>query len=920
MPDDVDSFDACYLPNGKIVFGSTASFQSVPCWHGLKKVSNLYLMQADGSGVRQVCFDQDHDLHPTVLPTGQVLYHRWDYTGINHIFLRELMLMNPDGTGQRALYGSGSWYPNALYFPQPLPGEPGKNLAILSGYHGPHRMGQLVVLDTTRGWHEAAGIVQRLSGRGDPVRPLIKDNLVEDDWPKFLHPFPLSAKYFLVAAWPHRKAHWGIYLADVFDNLVRVREEPGWALLEPVLLKPRPRPPVVPEQVDLRRDDGLVYLHDVHLGPGLQGVPRGTVRSLRVLAYHFGYLGLAGPDRVGYGGPWEVMRILGTVPLEADGSALFRVPANTPIAFQALDAEGKAVQLMRSWFTVMPGEKASCIGCHERPSDTPRPQLALAARREPRPLTPWHGPARGFDFEREVQPVLDRHCVKCHDGNSLPPSPADSRAALHAPPDLRSLALVTNYSGRRISQMGIDRMHPRMRAETRGILKYTPAYEALLPYLRRVGIEDDVSLLTPGEYHADTSPLIQMLRQGHYGVQLDAESWDRLVTWIDLNAPCHGTWGEVYPIPDGAHERRMALRRQFGGPKEDPEEIPRTTRPDSGHAALHAAASPDSTRPGAGEGRTFHAVAPADGREAREPAATQAALRSRDPEVAEIRVSDFPGGPREKVVPLADGLALKLVRIPAGELVRRAGGEAPSRLVIAAPFWMATCEISNEQFRRFDPAHDSRYYQKRYPPTEARGPAWMGPDARGLSLNGDRQPVVRVSWEQAMAFCRWLSARTGLRFDLPTEAQWEWACRAGTATPFSFGGRDADFSRWANLADLSFSRGLGRDGKQITGGLEHLVLEGAALSDTRCNDQAVVTAEVGSFQPNAWGLHDLHGNAAEWTRDEAPGGRKVVRGGSFFDPPARSTSTARIAYPGWQRVFNVGFRVVCEDGRMAETK
>ena len=171
MPDDVDSFDACYLPNGKIMFGSTASFQSVPCWHGLKKVSNLYLMNADGTGVRQVCFDQDHDLHSTVLPNGQVLYNRWDYTGINHIYLRELMLMNPDGTGQRAVYGSSSWYPNALYFPRPLPGDAGKLVCILSGYHGPHRMGQLVILDTAKGWQEAEGIVQRISGRGDPIQP-----------------------------------------------------------------------------------------------------------------------------------------------------------------------------------------------------------------------------------------------------------------------------------------------------------------------------------------------------------------------------------------------------------------------------------------------------------------------------------------------------------------------------------------------------------------------------------------------------------------------------------------------------------------------------------------------------------------------------------------------------------------------------
>ena len=913
MPDDVDCFDACYLPNGKIMFGSTASFQSVPCWHGLKKVSNLYLMSADGTSVRQVCFDQDHDFHSTVLPNGQVLFNRWDYTGINHIYLRELMLMNPDGTGQRAIYGSGSWFPNSLYFARPLPGDSGKLISILSGYHGPHRMGQLVILDITKGWQEAEGIVQRISGRGDAIKPVVKDDLIGGDWPKFLHPFPLNEKYFFVAAWLHAKANWGIYLADVFDNLILVRDEPGWALLEPMLLRPQPKPPVVPEHVDMSRMDGLVYLHDVYVGPGLQGVPRGTVKSLRVLSYHFGYIGLAGPDRIGYGGPWEVMRILGTVPLEVDGSAFFRVPANMPIALQTLDAEGKAVQLMRSWFTVMPGETTSCVGCHERPSDTPRPQIALASRREARDLTPWYGPARGFDFEREVQPVLDRYCVRCHDGSRGRPEPSSKiqhtaagiqhdQSILTSTAtnriDFRSVSLVSNYAGRRISQMGIDRLHPRMLADTQGLLKYTPAYDTLISYLRRVGIEDDVSMLTPGEYHADTSPLIQMLRKGHHGVQLDAESWDRLITWIDLNAPCHGTWGEVYPIPDGAHERRMALRRQFGGPKEDPEEIPNVVN-----------RMPKGVRNSKSEN-------------------TLLTLATRNKELG-MRIADLPTGPSEKIISLSPGLTLKLVRIPAGEFVMGEPDESPmSRVTIASPFWMAACEISNEQYRQFHSTHDSRYYQKRYPALEPGAAGWVGPDARGVTLNADNQPVVRVSWDDAMEFCRWLSARTGLRFNLPTEAQWEWACRAGTITPFSFGEREADFSRWANLADVSFSKGLGKDGKQVTGGLEHLVLEGAALSDMRFNDYAVVTSPVGSYLPNAWGLYDIHGNAAEWTRtpdtaaarrdndadnDAEPGSRKVIRGGSFFDPPPRAHSAFRLAYPSWQRVFNVGFRVITED-------
>jgi len=889
-PADVDCFDPCRLPDGRIVFGSTASYQSVPCWHGKKWVSNLYLISADGTGVRQLCFDQDHNFHPVVLGNGQVLYHRWDYTGPSHIFLRQLMVMNPDGTGQRAVYGTNSWYPNSLYFPRPLPGSSTRLVTILSGYHGVHRMGQLVLLDTSRGWYGADGLVLRISGRGDPIEPKIADNLVDDDLPLFLHPYPLSEKHFLVSCWPGGNEPWGLYLADVFDNLVLIYQEPGYAILEPIPLVPRERPPAVPDRVELARDDAVVYLHDVYVGPGLKDVPRGTVKSLRLVAYHFGYRGLAGPDKIGCGGPWEVMRILGTVPVESDGSASFRVPANTPLAVQALDAEGKAVQLMRSWFTAMPGEKLSCVGCHEEPADAGHVLPATAALRPPREITPWRGPPRGFDFAREVQPVLDRYCVSCHDG------PAGAR------PDLRPEDQVAGYRGRRLSDLGVNRLHPEMKRDTQGIVKYTPAYEALIPYLRRVSIEDDVSLLLPGEYHADTSPLVQMLRKGHEGVELDAEAWDRLVTWIDLNAPCHGTWGEVYPIPDRAHERRMALRREYGGPADDPEVVPEL--PESAARPTPPIPNPQSPIPGPGEGP-------------QRPAGSRPRLVGE-----QVAAKVPPDNPREMTVDLGEGVTMRLVRIPSGEFVMGSESGEPderpaARVVIPEPFWMGACEVTNEQLRRFDPGHDSRYYQKRH----------GRPDDDGLTLDGPKQPAVRVSWQRAMDFCRWLSERTGRRCTLPTEAQWEYACRAGSETPLSYGGLDDDFSPLANAADRFFTVQTILGGQQVTGGLVHMVLEGADLADARFADRATVTAEVGSYRPNPWGLHDMHGNAAEWTRtvyrpypyreddgrnDPNSGARTVVRGGSFFDPPARCRSAFRLDYPAWQRVFNVGFRVVAE--------
>lgn len=883
MPEDVDCMDPCYLPDGKILFGCTASYQSVPCWHGLKWVSNLYVMEADGTGVRQVCFDQDHDLHPVVLPNGQVMYSRWDYTGINHIYLRMLMVMNPDGTGQRAVYGSNSWYPNALYFPRALPGAPNALACVLSGYHGPHRMGQLVLLDTAAGYHDAAGIVRRISGRGDPIRPVVRDWLVERDWPRFLHPFPLSAKYFLVACQEAEGMDWGIYVADAFDNLVPLKREPGWALLEPVPLRPSPRPPVIPSRVDASRDDALVYIHDVQAGPGLKGVPPGTIKALRVVAYDFGYRGLAGPDKIGRGGPWEAMRIVGTVPVEEDGSAAFRIPARTPLSLQALDAEGKAVQLMRSWFSAQPGENVSCVGCHETPRDTVVPRVSVASRREPREVEPWFGPVRGFDFAREVQPVLDRHCVRCHDGSDP------------AMPDLRPEERVPGYRGLPLSKMEKDRLLPEIREATGGVLRYTPAYEALLGYVRRVGIEDDVSLLVPGEYHADVSPLIQLLKKGHGGVRMGDEDWARLVTWIDMNAPCHGTWGEAFPIPRDAHARRMEMRRQFGGPKEDPEVVPEIARASAG------------------------AVEPRE-----VPPAEPVGLEGWPMDPARARQLQASAGSQDRVVDLGGGVTMRLVRIPAGEFVMGDAKGPPDEWPEAAvrierAFWMGATEVSNEQFRRFDPGHDPRYFGKRHALEDDQGPA----------LNGPQQPAVRVSWESAVAFCRWLSERSGMAVTLPTEAQWEYACRAGSGSPLSFGGADADYTPWANVADYMFKHGYRPTKATISGGLEHLQLDGSAPADGRFCDDSVVTEPVGSRRPNAWGLHDMHGNAAEWTRsmyrpypyrdddgrnDPAPVARRVARGGSFFDPPKRCRSAHRSEYPAWQRVFNVGFRVVVEDG------
>jgi formylglycine-generating enzyme required for sulfatase activity len=174
-----------------------------------------------------------------------------------------------------------------------------------------------------------------------------------------------------------------------------------------------------------------------------------------------------------------------------------------------------------------------------------------------------------------------------------------------------------------------------------------------------------------------------------------------------------------------------------------------------------------------------------------------------------------------------------------------------------------------------------------------------------------------VSWDEATAFCAWLSKKTGRKVTLPSEEQWEWACRAGSAEAFSFGPLSADYSKHANLGDRSlrdFAADTALDHYEAARPMKNPSRYDDWLPrDDRFDDGGFVTEPVGRYQPNAWGLHDLHGNAAEWTRSDYAAGGKVVRGGSWRDRPFRCTSSYRLAYPAYQRVFNVGFRVIVEE-------
>ena len=866
---DVSHSDPCYLPDGRVVFSSTANFVGLPCVFGSAPMVSLYRLDRATGEIRQLTFEQDSDWCPTVTNSGRVMYLRWEYADLPHSNSRIMFHMNPDGTGQMEYFGSNSYFPPSFFYAQPVPGHPTMVAGIVTGHHGTHRSGRLLLVDPARGRHEAEGVVQEIPGWAKEVEPIVADRIVDGVWPQFLHPMPLSDKYFLVAMKWAPDSLWGIYLADVFDNLTLVAEVEGAALLQPIPIQPRLGIPVIADKVDLQRSDATVLLGDVYHGPGLTGVPRGQVKQLRVISYYWSSRGMGGLlGSIGMDGPWDIKRVLGTVPVEEDGSAYFRVPANKPITLQPLDSEGKALQLKRTWIVGMPGEVVSCAGCHEsQNTGPPTDQLPLAALRRPSEITPWYGPPRGFAFHREVQPVLDHRCVGCHNGQ-----PREDGTTLI---DLRGDQKIDDWN----SQIA-GHVNPSYGG------RFSVSYTHLHRYVRRPGIESDMHLLTPGEFHADTTELVQMLRDGrHHGVQLDAEQWDRLITWIDLNAPYHGTWSEIVG-PEAVEKimpRRLELSQRYAGFAIDYEAIYQPQR-----EPIEPVLPEQSSA-----GTASHEVPgwPFDQVEAQR--RQQAAATGR------------------RVIDLGDGVQLELVPVPAGSLVmgQSSGSSmeaAPQVATVERSFWMGRFEVTNAQFACFDPDHDSRH--------ESRHGYQFG--RLGYPLFEPDQPVVRVSWQQADAFCRWLSQRTGQKFSLPTEEQWEWACRAGSASAFSFGNRDTDYSAHANLGDVRLREYAACTARGSYTKAEVIDNPGAyddwVPRDTRFDDGHFLSAPVGSYLPNAWGLHDMHGNVWEWTRSANPAGRMILRGGSWRDRPHRATASYRLDYRPYHQVFNVGFRVVCE--------
>ncbi|MHC4251748.1 MAG: SUMF1/EgtB/PvdO family nonheme iron enzyme, partial [Planctomycetota bacterium] len=890
---NVQWFDGCYLPeDGYVLSCSTAGMQGLPCENGGKPMVNLYRVDTKSKGVRQLTFEQDSDWHPRVLPNGRVMYLRWEYTDTPHYYSRYLFHMNPDGTSQMEYWGSGSYFPTAFVWARPVPDHGSMVAGIVSGHHAKSETGRLMLINPALGrkypfryrpkskvWGrpkstanvhpevfpaEVTGCVQEIPGWGRDVVGNVYDGQGGGQKYTFGTPYPLSDKYFLVSmrGFSKESGNWTLCLVDVFDNMTTIHADKKYGIFEPIPFVAREKPRTLPDRT-MSNSPSTIFCTDIYYGPGLKNIPRGTVKSLRVFSYHFGYIRSGGHESVGLESSWDIKRVLGTVPVEEDGSFFFQAPANTPLALQPLDEDGAALALMRSWLVAMPGENLSCNGCHENQNSVTPNKRTIASRKAPRKIEPWQGPARPFAYRTEIQPMLGRLCVGCHNDK--------------------------DRKGKLSFETGGDHW------------RKDKSYLTLASFVRRPGPESDLDLFSPMEWHASTSPLVQMFRKGHNRVKLGREDWERLYTWIDLNAPHRGMWSNPK-----YETQRLELAKLYASVDYNPEEEHRRSLAELAQKQTSPVMPPDVRKP-APDGLTARGF----------PVTAE--------EAAKLQRA---GGEME--LELAPGVTMRLARIPRGEFVMGSqkghADEAPRAVVrIATAFGIGVHEVTNAQYAAFDPKHDTRYIDE-------HGKDHSVP---GYIANHDDQPVSRVSWQEAVKFCEWLSRKTGRDVKLPTEAQWEWAARAGGAEQFYYGDGDADFSKWANLADASRRKMYVKydGGSKVHVRREYPPHYTFPLRDDRFVDRWFIVDYVRQYTPSAWGLYDMVGNVSEWTRSDyrdypyndrdgrnasRPDAMKVARGGSWSDRPKTAGSSVRFAYESYQKVYNVGFRVVVEGARDAE--
>ncbi len=529
-----DDFDARYLPSGDIVFLSTRKGTAlqvgkrsaratlaaalpdsyVRCGgdnHRPVAVYTLHAMNADGGDMRAISAFENFEWTPSVGNDGRVFYARWDYIDRYNADFMSLWSTNPDGTSPQLVYGNYTPKPQCIFEARSIPGS--NKMVFTATAHHSITGGSLVLLDRRLGTEYDRPITR--------LTPEVCFPEVEGEPSSYYaNPWPLSEEHYLVS-WadhglpPHAYMKpgdprnppnaAGLYLYDAFGNLNLLYRDPDISCVDPIPLQAQARPHQLPEQVDWTgAQEGRFLVQDVY--KGLTGVTRGTVKRLRIVGVPPKVQPKMNTPTLGVSKEDPGKFVLGTVPVEEDGSAFFRAPSGLPVFFQALDEQGLNVQTMRSLTYVQPGQTSSCIGCHESRDTAPANLMQVqATRREPSKITPGPPGSWPLRFDELVQPVLNEACVRCHSADG--------------PEEAARFVLTGDKSYENLMAFGDSDLYHLAYEKARSEVGDSPARESKL-----------YSMLTEGD--------------GHEGVKLDKGSIERLATWMDTYAQRMGSFSE----------------------------------------------------------------------------------------------------------------------------------------------------------------------------------------------------------------------------------------------------------------------------------------------------------------------------------------------------------------------------------------
>jgi len=551
-----------YLPDGNILFNSQRIVQHITCGWG--DCSNFYLMDKDGNYQRRIGFDQTNTVDPVVSNDGRVLYLRRDYNDRGQTAAHALFQMRPDGTMQTEYYGNQTGNPNSFQMPAPIP-DSKKIMVVLGGYHA-NQGGQLAIMNVSNGRQNADGLIRIPQGDKPPTSERGHDKYAKDGI-QYSFPQPISETEFVVGrsdAWGTADEQYRIFFMNSKGERELLASDADTSCMNPVLVMPRKKPTVRPSMVDYTKKTGTMYVQDVYKGSAAKGIKPGSIKKLRVVEILYKHdtvrFGMAG----GQGGgahsvtpsghglaSFDTKRILGEATVYEDGSAMFEVPARVPVYLQMLDGNNRVVQTMRSWTTLMPGERFSCIGCHEGKDETPvmGGKVTMAFKKGVEKLKPFYGETRAFSYLKEVQPVFDKHCVKCHKQGEK----AGNKLLLTAEPFVNE-----KLTGRRFAQSYVKLAAARPGPDPS---KWVVIKSSIPEWNRSGSAKADepnkyvnywtrLNTMAPKPpYYAGsiTSGLVKKLEEGHVK-KLPQEALDKICAWIDLNLVYTGEYNDPTTI------------------------------------------------------------------------------------------------------------------------------------------------------------------------------------------------------------------------------------------------------------------------------------------------------------------------------------------------------------------------------------